>query len=590
MKRVVLLFVAIVTAGIASIIVTGVSAQDKTASNDPQLVSSSIVISQLYGGGGNSATSQYQNDFVELFNRGSQPVSLNGWSTQYASATGTNWLVTPLSNVTLQPGQYYLIQYIAGTTVTGLPALPTPDLIAPPVTTTSGTFIPNLSGTTGKLALVNSTTQLPANVCPSDPSIVDLLGYGATAGCFEGTKTLDLSNTTAAIRNGGGCADTDNNNADFTTTGPPTPRNTATAVNSCNLGSALQAGINANPNTVSPLGTTLLTVSVIPATSPPSTGIAVVGNLTDIGGSASQTFFDNGTNGDVTPGDNIFSYTATIPAGTAGGVRNVSAVASDAQARSVNLNIAITINAPLPDDDPLIFGNPSGATPNVANENNYLMPKPQYTISYNRSKATANWVAWRLDSSWIGTTPRQDDFRPDPALPAGWFAVSDSSYVGSGYDRGHMCPSGDRTNSVPNNSATFLMTNMVPQLAANNQGPWEDFETYCRTLASQGNEIYIISGPQGSIGTIAGGQIVVPDVTWKVVLILPNGTNDLQRVSRATRTFGIIIPNHAPVNINDLWRQYRVTVDQVENLTGYNFFSEIPINTQAIIERRRDKQ
>ena len=153
-----------------------------------------------------------------------------------------------------------------------------------------------------------------------------------------------------------------------------------------------------------------------------------------------------------------------------------------------------------------------------------------------------------------------------------------------------MCPSGDRTRSIPDNSATFLMTNFVPQLANNNQGPWEDFETYCRTLATQGNELYIISGGVGNIGTIANGRIVVPQYTWKVVLILPNGANDLARVTRATRTFGIIVPNFPPVSINAPWRDFRVTVDQVENLTGYNFFSNVPINTQAIIERRRDRQ
>ena len=267
-------------------------------------VSPNIVISQIYGGGGNGATSQYVNDFVELFNRGASPVSLNGWSTQYASAGGTEFLVTPLPNITLQPGQYFLIQYASGG-VNGAP-LPTPDLIAPAVTNNAGTtFIPNLSSTTGKIALVNSIVRLPASTCPVDATIVDLVGYGASASCFEGTRTNDLSATTSLKRNGGGCADTDNNLADFTI-GVPAPRNTATAANSCNLGSSLQAGIQANPTTVSPSGNTLLTVAVIPATTPPSTGITVVGNLTDIGGSATQTLFDNGTNGDVTAGDNIF--------------------------------------------------------------------------------------------------------------------------------------------------------------------------------------------------------------------------------------------------------------------------------------------
>lgn len=588
MKKFLFAFFSVFALVVWSIFNFSTAAQNEVKEvGENNLVSPNIVISQAYGGGGNGATSQFTNDFVELFNRGSQPVSLNGWSVQYASAGGTNWLVAPLTNVTLQPGQYYLIQYASGG-ANGSP-LPTPDLIAPAVTVGGNTFIPNLSATTGKIALVNSTAQLPANTCPVDPSIVDLLGYGATASCFEGTRTNDASATTALSRNGGGCNDTDNNLADFTI-GTPAPRNTSTPANSCNLGANLQAGIAANPTTVSPGANTLLTVSVIPATTPPSTGITVVGNLTDIGGSATQTFFDNGTNGDTTPNDNVFSFSATIPAGSVGGARIVTAVASDAQGRSVNLTQNLTINAPLPNDDPLILGNPSNATPDIANENNYLMPKPQYTLSYNRSKGTTNWTAWRLDSSWIGTTPRQDDFRPDPALPAGWYQVTDTDYSGSGYDRGHMCPSGDRTNSVPNNSATFLMTNMVPQLAANNQGPWEELESYCRTLAAQGNEMYIISGPVGNIGTIANGRVVVPQYTWKVVLVLPNGANDLQRINRSTRAFGFIVPNFPPLNINAPWRQFRVTVDAVENLTGYNFFSNVPKNTQELIERKRDLQ
>ena len=153
-----------------------------------------------------------------------------------------------------------------------------------------------------------------------------------------------------------------------------------------------------------------------------------------------------------------------------------------------------------------------------------------------------------------------------------------------------MCPSGDRTRSIPDNSATFLMTNIVPQLADNNQGPWNDFENYCRTLAQAGNEIYIVSGVVGNIGANAGGKIVVPQYTWKIVTVLPNGSNDLQRISKATRSFGIVVPNFSPVNRNAGWRAFRTSVDSVEALTGYNFMANVPINTQDIIERRRDIQ
>lgn len=585
MKKIYIVFTSLLIAALCFSFEINFSVQGKRKAN---LVSPNIVISQIYGGGGNASNAPYANDFVELFNRGSAPVSLNGWSIQYASAGGTEWLVNSLPDATLQPGQYFLIQFASGGSNGA--ALPAPDFVAPPITNNAGnTFVLNLSATTGKLALVNSAMQLPASTCPSEPGIVDLVGYGGSASCFEGARTANLSVTTALLRNGGGCADSDNNSNDFAIVAPA-PRNTASPANSCNLGAILQASGAANPSLVAPGNTTLLTVKVIPATTPPSAGITVVGNLLSISGSANQQFFDDGTNGDVTAGDNIFSYLATIPANTGGGQTSVTATVSDAQARAANVTISLTINAQPAGENPLLLGNPSNATGDIANENNFLMIKPQYSLSYNRSRATANWAAWRLDASWLGSTDRQDDFRPDPDLPAGWYQVMSGDYSGSGYDRGHLTPSGDRTRSVVDNSATFLMTNIVPQLAANNQGPWNDFENYLRTLAQQGNELYIIAGVLGNAGTIAQGRVVVPQFTWKVVLVLPNGNNDLQRINKSTRTIAILVPNQPPLNQNSPWREFRKTVDQIEALTGYNFFSEVPKITQELIERRRDRE
>jgi DNA/RNA endonuclease G (NUC1) len=538
---------------------------------DSNLVSPNIVISQFQAGGAVA-----DDEFVELHNIGSSPVDLNGYRVVYRSGTGTNdvgpfavWTTTTI----IQPGQYYLI---ASTNYDGG--------ITPDVTYSPSVCACSMSATLGGLAIRQGDQNTG--------TIIDAVGWGAATNIFfEGTRTTAPPINTSQARGLNGCQDTDNNANDFSNINPAAARNTAVAPFTCSGGgTTLFAAISANPTADAPGGGTLLKVTVIPATTPPSTGITVVGNLSTIGGSATQAFFDDGTNGDTTAGDNVFSFFAAIPADAAGGTRNVTAVASDAQARSVNLNQTLTVNAPLPNEDPLIFGNPSNATPDIANENNYLMPKPQYTISYNRSKATPNWVAWRLDSTWIGSTPRQDDYRPDTSLPAGWYQVLDTDYSGSGYDRGHMCPSGDRTNSVPNNSATFLMTNFVPQISANNQGPWEEFESYCRTLAQQGNEIYIFTGPAGTAGTISQGRITVPAVTWKVVIILPNGANDVSRVTRATRAFGIIVPNVPPLDINTPWRNFRVTVNAVENLTGYDFFKTVPKNTQELIENKRDRE
>jgi endonuclease G len=124
----------------------------------------------------------------------------------------------------------------------------------------------------------------------------------------------------------------------------------------------------------------------------------------------------------------------------------------------------------------------SNAVPSVASIDNYLMVKPQYVLSYNSKTNTANWVSWQLNRSWIGTADRQDNFRPDGTLPAAWYKVRPNDYTGSGYDRGHIAPSADRTRNEADNSATFLMSNMMPQVPELNRGVWGDLEEYCREL------------------------------------------------------------------------------------------------------------
>lgn len=352
---------------------------------------------------------------------------------------------------------------------------------------------------------------------------------------------------------------------------------------------------SATPNTVNTGGSSLLKVTVNPATNPGSTGIAVVADLSPIGGSAAQQFFDDGTNGDATAGDNVFSYLAAIPQDTTTGSYSLSASITDAEARSASTSILLTVGTAVSANVHLTMGNPSGAVADESVPTNYLMIKDQYAMSYHRDRAIPNWVSWHLNSSWIGSTSRQNDFRPDPSLPAGWYQVQGNDYSGSGFDRGHLTPSGDRTASVADNSATFLMTNMMPQAPNNNQGPWEQFESYCRSVVSQGNEIYIIAGSVGTGGTgangfattIAGGRVTVPAYTWKVAIILPNGNNDVSRVTTSTRTIGIIMPNKQGINV-DPWQKYLATVDQVEELTGHDFFSNVPTSTQAVIESRLD--
>jgi hypothetical protein len=179
-----------------------------------------VVISQVYGGGGNAGNPSFTNDFIELYNRGTVAQNLDGLSVQYAPATTSVWQTISLPNVTLQPGQYYLIKAATqGTTITN--PLPQEDF----------TSIIPLSASSGKVILVSNTTaETTSN--PSGPQIIDKIGYG-TANGFEGSATGVLSNTTAAIRNLGGCVDTDNNASDFTV-GTPTPRNSSSTFGNCN--------------------------------------------------------------------------------------------------------------------------------------------------------------------------------------------------------------------------------------------------------------------------------------------------------------------------------------------------------------------
>jgi len=247
-------------------------------------------------------------------------------------------------------------------------------------------------------------------------------------------------------------------------------------------------------------------------------------------------------------------------------------------------------------DDNLAMGNPSGATTNTAVPNNYLMTKTQYVLSYNNARGSANWVSWHLSTAWKGTATRCDCFTADGALPTTFYKATTSNYTNTGFDRGHMCPSDDRDGSVADNAATFLMSNIVPQAPNNNQITWATLETYCRTLAAAGNELYIISGVRGIGGTgsnggttktIASGGITVPNRVWKVIVVLPVGTSDVTRVSKNTRVIAVDMPNNQTVN-SQPWGFYRTSVDAIESATGFDFLSNVPSSVQTIVEASID--
>jgi hypothetical protein len=195
---------------------------------------SNVVVSQIYAGGGNAGAT-YTNDFVELFNRGATALDVTGWTIQYASAASTSWQTTALSG-SIGPGRYYLVQ-LASTASVGVPL--------PPADATGTT---NLASAGGKIALVRDATALTcgasAGSCASAPLVEDLVGYGSATD-YEGAGPAPaLSSTTAALRGGGGCSDTNANATDFTAVAPA-PRNALLPSASCTGGSVPSSSANA---------------------------------------------------------------------------------------------------------------------------------------------------------------------------------------------------------------------------------------------------------------------------------------------------------------------------------------------------------
>lgn len=242
------------------------------------------------------------------------------------------------------------------------------------------------------------------------------------------------------------------------------------------------------------------------------------------------------------------------------------------------------------ENTPLYWGNPSDASsaPSlVANPENFLMEKPQFTLSYNDTTHNPNWVAWHLCHADLGDADRANNFRPDPELPASFYAVrkADYKFTAYGFDRGHLCPSADRTATAQDNSETFLMTNMVPQSPDNNRIVWVALEKFEREMVLQGYEAYIFAGPYGRGGSGDRGyfeaipidgpggngmvnrnangnaqvtassnggasvnshltaslsvdgatsslEIQIPSHTWKIILFMPEGEGDFSRLDQ----------------------------------------------------------
>ena len=624
-----------------------------------------LVISQVYGGGGNAGAT-LTNDFIEIYNPGSVAVPVNGWSVQYASSAGTTWQVTTLSGQ-VEPGQYYLVQESQGTG--GTVALPTPDA--------TGTIA--MSATSGKVALVSSTTAL-SGTCPIDAvntTVVDQVSFGTAASkCAARTNTTaTLSNTTAALRRDGGFS---GNLANDFATGAPTPRNSGSNVppgpldhvtitattnavmvgttvqltakpqdaNNKSISGATLAWTSSNPSvaTVDDNGVVKgVVVSDVPVTISASTtvaGITKTGTFditvkkAEVGFvdvSVRSTSFPAGfqtelfttarvaQGGDSIPAvitfENVNPEIAIVRPGSPSSVIigiaapadgttrpgfQITATAKDGGSVRTFVSHPVTIEAPAPAPlsiyaKNLEFGKPTSATTEKSED--LLIERAQYTVSYNESRGTPNWVSYELDARQMATgQDRCNCFTSDPNLPPEK-QIDTSDYTNGGFDRGHMARSADRTAGNVDNATTYYLTNIVPQMADLNQGVWASFENALADSAkTSGRAVYIITGPLYTRGQALRylkdeGKVAIPDGTWKVAFIGPrNGgvpftLSSIQSWSDlvGTTVLAVNMPNISGIRNAD-WRDYLTTVDAIEDTTGYDFLSLLPVAFQGALE------
>ena len=234
------------------------------------------------------------------------------------------------------------------------------------------------------------------------------------------------------------------------------------------------------------------------------------------------------------------------------------------------------------------FGEPKDADAS----DDFIVRHDQFTASYSKVRNTPNWVSYNLDPTHFGSEDRCDCFTFDPSVPAEYARYTTADYTGAGafhgygIDRGHLARSFDRTSGSFDNATTFYFSNIIPQAADLNQGPWAVMESHLGDLArQQGREVYIVTGVAGSKGTLKNeGLVTIPEAVWKVAVVMPHDAG-LEDVGswRDLEVIAVVMPNVAGVRNND-WNGYRTTVDAVEALSGYDLLALLPDQVEIAVE------
>jgi DNA/RNA endonuclease G (NUC1) len=234
------------------------------------------------------------------------------------------------------------------------------------------------------------------------------------------------------------------------------------------------------------------------------------------------------------------------------------------------------------------FGEPQDSNP----ADDFIIERPQFTSSWNPNRGSPNWVAYEIDASHFGAEDRCDCFTMDDMLPSTLPRLTTADYTGAGdfhgygIDRGHLARSFDRTAGSLDNAATFYFSNIIPQAADQNQGPWAQLENHLGDLArQQEREVYVLAGVIGNKGTLKDqGKVVIPTQTWKVALIMPRDRGLADVVDyRDVEVIAVVMPNEPGIR-NVPWQDYLRTVDEVEVLSGYDLLALLEDDVEAAVE------
>jgi hypothetical protein len=416
---------------------------------------SRVVISQIYGGGGNTPppASAYNVDFIEIYNRSALPVDLTGWSVQYADPIDPLGFFDPresaLLSGSIKPGQYMLIRCTVPNSL-GAPAPDADFVFREPI---------GIGHTGGKVALVRTSTLLGAACTRAD--VEDFVGYGGAAACFEGigpTGTVD--NDTAVVRKLGGAQDTDQSFNDFTVT-TPFPHNRSFGGNLAGYGSLSAPGVCAGASVT-------ISVQVAGAANPTSTGVQVSANLSQIGGSAAQSLLDSGAG--------IFTLTYLVPGAVSPGVKAIPIAVSDAQGRTDSSSLSLTVGTCIPASSRVVISAFYAGSGKV----NSLFTA-DFVELFNRSQAPVTITGWTLQYANADTPAGFDALQQIPLsgviVPGKCLLVQTSGLSTTGA----ALPTPDVVGTLLLNNEfgrLALVTNAVPLGANCTLGTVEDFVGY----------------------------------------------------------------------------------------------------------------